>query len=85
METKKLKTLKQIEEENTPSPADEVGYFCNDLREVAREWIDRMLNGYCYCHEEDHMNEWKDDIECVMCNDIVLSWIRMFFNLNEDE
>ena len=64
---------------------DFIKWYHRKMKEVAREWIDKMNNGYCYCHEENHMNEWKDYNECVMGNNIVISWIRNFFNLEDEE
>lgn len=64
---------------------DDTAVDIEDLKDAAREWIDKMNNGYCYCHEENHMNEWKDYNECVMGNNIVISWIKNFFNLEDEE
>lgn len=63
-------------------------YSAEKLREILKEsaenWINAMDDGYCWCHESYHMKEWKDKVECVEGNEQVKSWIRHFFNLEEE-
>lgn len=79
-----LKTLKDIE--LTDSMNDDAKFvYTGTIRFEAIKWVKELRSDYCMCHEEAHLSEWKDDIECVGPNNVTVSWIMHFFNIREDE
>jgi hypothetical protein len=73
---KKLKTLKDIEKENSPNEG--ALYYSNDVRNTAREWLKKLNSietelGGCLSDESWYYNEGQID------------WIKHFFNLEEEK
>jgi len=89
-ELKTLKDLKandyykvgEIEKKFPKTATPSVSVY--ELRQEVIKWIKEMEEkGYCWTHEEYHLKEWVCDFECN--NTLVVSWIKHFFNLTEEE
>lgn len=81
---KTLEDIKHIETWQTDNP-DDIYYTLKEeeLKDVAKEWIEQYKKGYCFVHESNHLDEWKDDNECVCFDEGVIWALETFFNLKD--
>ncbi len=72
-----MKTLKDIEfeEHNEFGQPSEMMIDSKTLRDVVREHIKELEKG-CYCEEENNLRQRAEG---------KISWIKMFFNIEEEE
>lgn len=77
-----LKTLKDIEDDWKLD--SNMGYWVDDLRSAAREWINLLEKDLAKLDDVDSV---YDDIMAIRRDEInaKLEWIRMFFNLEDEE
>ena len=59
--------------------------FALDLQDAGRRWIELIEDGYCYCHEDNHLREWEDKYECKCFNEGVKWCLETFLNLEDED
>ena len=76
-----MRRYKTIEEDVAHGLGQEE--LADKLVNTAIDWIKELENGYCFSHEDYHLKEWSDNIECKCFNEGVKWCLERFFNLEE--